>query len=500
MILDVVSANFLDGGGEMGARMRAYDWKSSSLGPPEEWPQSLRVTLRLMLNSGHPMFIWWGPQLIQFYNDAYAETMGPERHPSALGARGRDCWDEIWHIIGPQVEYVLAGKGSTWNEDRLVPVTRHGRREDVWWTYSYGPIDLDGGVGGVLVVCNDVTVQHLVKEELKDRTRHLEKLFEQAPSFMAVMRGPDHVFELTNGAYKRLVGDRDFIGRSVRDVIPELEGQGFFELLDEVYQTGETHVGRRVPLSAFVDADRPLKDMYVDFVYQPIMDANGKVSEIFVEGVDVTDHVRAEEHLRLMNEELKHRGKNMLSVVSAIASQTFRGAVASTAMEAFRGRINAFGKAHDALTAANWTVTSVYDIVQGALAPHKTGEDRFSISGPQTMFGPQQALSLALTVHELATNAVKYGALSNDEGHVAITWNENHDGETPTFHFLWQEKDGPAVVKPSKKGFGSRLIESVLANDLKGRVEVSYDPSGLRCRIDAPMKNLASGIFVSPVR
>lgn len=97
------------------------------------------------------MFIWWEPDLIQFYNDAYRETMGPERHPSALGARGRECWDEIWDIIGPQIEYVMAGKGATWHEDQLVPVIRHGHRENVWWSYSFGPIDLEDKIGGVLV-------------------------------------------------------------------------------------------------------------------------------------------------------------------------------------------------------------------------------------------------------------------------------------------------------------------------------------------------------------
>ena len=116
------------------------------------------------------MFIWWGPELIQFYNDAYRQTMGPERHPSALGQRGRECWAEIWDIIGPQIELVMAGQGATWHEDQLVPVTRHGRREDVWWTYGYSPIDDDAqphGVGGVLVVCNDVTQEHLAREALR---------------------------------------------------------------------------------------------------------------------------------------------------------------------------------------------------------------------------------------------------------------------------------------------------------------------------------------------
>ena len=198
--------DFLAGGGEMGALTRAYDWSSTSLGPPETWPQSLRVTMRIVLNTHHPMFIWWGPDLIQFYNDAYRETMGPERHPSALGAKGRECWAEIWDIIGPQINYVMAGKGSTWDEDRLIPVTRYGRREDVWWTYSYGPIDVGGKVGGVLVICNDVTAQHLATEGLQDQTIRLQGLFEQAPTFSAVLSGPEHRFELANAAYKRLVG------------------------------------------------------------------------------------------------------------------------------------------------------------------------------------------------------------------------------------------------------------------------------------------------------
>ena len=152
-----------------GALTRGLYWSKTSLGPPEAWPQSHRVTVRLVLTSRHPMSIWWGPELIQFDNDAYRETMGPERHPSALGARGRDCWDEIWDIIGPQIEYVMAGKGATWNEDQLVPVTRHGRREDVWWTYSFGPIDFEGKVGGVLVVCKDVTSEHMTPGSAQPR-------------------------------------------------------------------------------------------------------------------------------------------------------------------------------------------------------------------------------------------------------------------------------------------------------------------------------------------
>ena len=170
------SADFLAGGGEMGALMRAYDWSATPLGWPETWPQSLRTAVRLLLNTNHPMFIWWGPRLIQFYNDGYRQTMGPERHPSALGQGGRECWAEIWDIIGPQIEQVMCGRGATWHENQLVPVTRHGRLEQVYWTYGFSPIDKDDGVGGVLVVCRDVTRDYLSALALREREAELARV------------------------------------------------------------------------------------------------------------------------------------------------------------------------------------------------------------------------------------------------------------------------------------------------------------------------------------
>jgi PAS domain S-box-containing protein len=170
------SADFLAGGGEMGALMRAYDWSASPLGKPEAWPQSLRTAVRILLNTNHPMFIWWGEELIQFYNDAYRQTLGPERHPSALGQRGRECWAEVWDVIGPQVEQVMGGGGATWHENQLIPVTRHGRLEQVYWTYGYSPIDEDDGVGGVLALCRDVTKDYLGGAALREREAELARV------------------------------------------------------------------------------------------------------------------------------------------------------------------------------------------------------------------------------------------------------------------------------------------------------------------------------------
>src|SRR6478752_10601044 len=162
--------------GEMAALTWAFDWAATPLGPPSSWPVALRTAVGIVLNSNHPMFIWWGSDLIQFYNDAYRKTMGPERHPSALGQGGRECWAEIWDIIGPQIEQVMSGGGATWHEDQLVPVTRHGKLEQVYWTYGYSPIDEDDGIGGVLVVCRDVTEEHLAAAKLREREAELARV------------------------------------------------------------------------------------------------------------------------------------------------------------------------------------------------------------------------------------------------------------------------------------------------------------------------------------
>jgi PAS domain-containing protein len=276
----------------MGALTRIRDWRYSPIGEPNHWPQSLKTAVRLLLSSGHPMFIWWGPRLIQFYNDAYRPSIGPERHPSALGQEGRVCWDEIWHIIGPQIEQVMSGRGPTWHENALVPITRHGRREDVYWTYSYSPIDdpLAGtGVGGVLVVCTETTIAVESARRLALEKEHLAQMFEQTPSFIAMLRGPEHRFELANPAYLRLVGHRPIIGHTVAEALPESVSQGYVAILDKVYQSGNafTAAGRAVQMPE--TAGGPASERLLDFVYQPIKDSTGKVTGIFVEGIDMTD-------------------------------------------------------------------------------------------------------------------------------------------------------------------------------------------------------------------
>ncbi len=121
----------LQGGGAAGELMRSLDWKSSPLGAIDSWPIGLRSAVGIVLHSRFPMFLWWGPELIQFYNDAYTPSFGEGKHPRAMGQRGRDCWAEIWPLIWPQIDDVLARGKASWNEDQLVPILRNGRLEEV---------------------------------------------------------------------------------------------------------------------------------------------------------------------------------------------------------------------------------------------------------------------------------------------------------------------------------------------------------------------------------
>jgi PAS domain S-box-containing protein len=161
----------------MGAIMRRHDWSRTSVGEPRDWPQSLRTAVRLLLNTGHPMYIFWGEEGACFYNDAYRQSIGAERHPLSLGRPAREVWDEIWDIIGPQIAQVMAGHGATWHENQLVPITRNGVRDDVYWTYSFGPLDdaaAPSGVGGVLVVCTETTQQVEMARQLAESEERLQ--------------------------------------------------------------------------------------------------------------------------------------------------------------------------------------------------------------------------------------------------------------------------------------------------------------------------------------
>ncbi len=221
----------------------------------------------------------------------------------------------------------------------------------------------------------------------------------------------------------------------------------------------------------------------------PLRDADGEITEWFGAATDVTTRKRHEEHQRLLLNELNHRVKNTLATVQSMASQTLRNTNDTTlARRQIDGRLIALSKAHDVLTRENWEGASLRQVVLDAVAPYRGTEGtRFTIVGPDVKLSPKSALALAMALHELCTNAVKYGALSNEAGLVSITWTMSGANGSGELKFTWAESSGPIVTRPSRRGFGSRLIEQGLKQDLAGDVHIEYEPSGVRCSIRAPI-------------
>jgi PAS domain S-box-containing protein len=291
---------FLSGGGEMGALIRAHPWSATPLGPPERWSQALRIVVRLMLNTRQPTLIFWGAEAICFHNDAAGATLGAERHPAALGRPAREVWGEIWPLVGPQIEQVMAGNGGTFHENEALAVTKNDRPHEAYWTYSFSPIDDEDAnrVGGVLVLCSETTDQVIAARRLARENEQRYAFFDRLPAFVGILRGPDHVYEYVNASYEAFVGRDDLIGHTVRDRFPELEGQGFFEMLDGVFASGDPVILQAVPIR--FTGDTP--DQFMDFRYDPIFDAGGAIDGIFVSGHDLTERVQAETRRQVLAE------------------------------------------------------------------------------------------------------------------------------------------------------------------------------------------------------
>jgi signal transduction histidine kinase len=562
------AADFLNGGGEMGALIRAHDWSGTAIGLPATWPAPLRTALRILLTTNHPIFVFWGPELICFYNDAYRQSVGPEKHPSMLGARGRDMWVEIWDIIGPQIDFVMAGRGATWHEDALVPIVRHGGLEQVYWTYGYGPIDdasAPNNVGGVLVICTETTsrmrserrtaflltltdrlralsdARDIVRTAAEMLGRHLDAtrvgygevnvtgdtgsveidwcapgtaslagrhrlddfgpklmdelragrvtciedaltdpltegeryaptyrrigaraginvplvkngrfvallyvhqplprkwtaeettlaldtaertwdalerahaesqlrqnearwrgLFAQAPAFMATLTGPAHVFEYVNAGYMQLVGQRDILGKPIREALPELEGQGYYELLDEVFRTGKAFTGRSLPVD--LDAVGGGTDkLFLDFIYQPILDEAGAVNGILVQGYDVTVRVDVEQALRTSEDELRRLNSTLEQrVQDALAERelwahVFESASATVAALDTNFRLLAMNRAYAAqLTRVTGHVPNLGDSLLDLLAAFPHAQDSARVRWSRALRGEEYTIT-----------------------------------------------------------------------------------------------------------
>lgn len=305
---------FLDHGGEMGRRIRDRDWSQTPLGPIADWPGTLRTVLGVCLSSSHPTCVYWGPEMRLLYNDAWS-VIPAERHPECLGQPAAEVWQDLWDVVGPEFRQVLSSGKSVVAYDQPLTFVRDGVPVQTWFNYSLSPIrDESGEIVGIFNQGNETTRLVLAERENVREIGRLRELFHQAPSAVALLHGPDLVFEFANDAYATLVGRRDILGKSLVEALPEVVGTGFDSVLREVWDTGVAYRAdaARVPMFAAGGGVGEIRQL--DIVCQPIRGIDGQVTDIFIQANDVTDRARAEDALRRSEERLQLALSSSLSI------------------------------------------------------------------------------------------------------------------------------------------------------------------------------------------
>jgi PAS domain S-box-containing protein len=282
--------------GEAGGLIASRDWSKTSIGPIEAWPHSLKNALGLILPSPVAIVMLWGEDGVMLYNDAYSAFAGG-RHPQLLGSKVREGWPEVADFNDNVMRAGLAGQTLAYRDQELT-LNRHGQPEKAWMNLDYSPIIDERGqaVGVVAVVIETTERVHADRRAATERERLLQA-FEQAPGFIVAMRGSEHHVEFVNAAHRSVFSSDDWHGKSIREAFPDIEGQGFFEILDGVYATGERHVADAAPVS-FHQPDGAIDTRYLTFVYEAMRDPDGRIVGVLCEGSDITAVHVAQDALR----------------------------------------------------------------------------------------------------------------------------------------------------------------------------------------------------------
>ncbi|THD64281.1 HWE histidine kinase domain-containing protein [Phenylobacterium sp.] len=478
-------AAFPAGGGELGELIRRFDWSQTSLGPISGWPPALRTATNIVLQSPLPLVMLWGPDGVMIYNDAYSVFAG-QRHPRLLGSKVLEGWAEVADFNARVLEVGLAG-GTLSFKDQNLTLYRNDVAEQVWMDLNYGPVLGDDQTpAGVLAIVVETTGQvraEREREEAEARVRASEERFRAL-----VNATSDVVYRMSpNWREMRQLDGRGFLADTESPsiawideyLLPEDQPHILAAIDEAIRERRPFHLEHRVRSS----------DGSVGWTSSravPLFADDGAILEWFGAASDVTARKQAEEHLRLVVNELNHRVKNTLAMMQALGAQTFRNADdLEQAQDKFTGRITALARASDLLTGERGVGAALRDVIERAMEGYFARDaGRYDIEGPRVELSSKTALSLAIALHELATNALKYGAWSVAAGRVVIAWSR---AEGERLHLEWRETGGPPVAAPTARGFGSRLIERGLAAELSGEVRLVFDPAGLICRVDAPL-------------
>ena len=466
-----------------------------------------------------PMMIMATDLTIVGMNAAYLGTVGRERGELV----GRNLFEAFpssgsaLRTLKESLQRVMRTGKPDFLPVLLYPISTIGSVvEERFWSVSHLPVrDPDGTVTSILQNTQDVTHMHrerlasdrdegrLLGKNVLERAERIQALnlsllaesaqlrnmFMSAPSFMCVLRGDDYRFELANNAFAALVGDRELLGRPFRQAIPESAGQLYVELLDKVFRTGEAFVGKQMRVEFERTPGHPLDEVFINFVFQPIFDDEDRVMGIFIDGNDVTDHVRAERSQALLVRELHHRVRNTLATVQGVMNTTARTAETIEDYQwAFSGRISSLARTHSLLTEEIQQFVSFPHLLRQEVGIYADGvTDRVVLEGPDVELPSQLAVPLGMTIHELTTNAFKHGALSTPRGRVTVTWTVMPADDKRVLTCHWIEAEGPPVSPPSKHGFGSMILTRVLSQQIGAKVSANYAPAGFELKAEIPL-------------
>lgn len=398
-------------------------------------------------------------------------------------------WPDFWAGAGNQdarnaVEAARAGKSS-----RFLGAADTAKGNPRFWDVRVMPIaDAEGNATHILSISTDITATRAA--ELSARENQVQMKLALAASEMGVWQ-----CRLVAGEFTELSGDprammllgaqpgQDWTFADFAALLAPEDRTKLVRLAMLAMRSSEDGI---LNLECRILGIGDASDRWLQARAQILSSSVGK--RLIGTVQDITERKETELRQTILSGELQHRVKNILAMVSAIAMQTLRGEDIASRRQTFSSRLEALANANDILTTTTWRSASLRSVIGGSLGPHMAGEDRIIVRGVDIDLTARQALSVALAIHELATNAVKYGALSTSKGTVEISWSLS--GEE--FRLIWQEHGGPVVVEPSHKGFGSRLITRVLAADFKGTVNVDYHRAGLVCTLVSPASQVGA--------
>jgi len=287
-------------GGNIAEMIAGFDWATTKLGPMKSWPPSLRSAVSLVLNAAVPMLLLWGADGYVIYNEA-CSVFASERHPELIGRKVRDGWPEIASFSDHVLKTVLGGQTAAYHDQEFT-ILRNGNVEKVWMDLNFSPVlDESGQPAGVIGIIAETTWRVLTARSAAVAGQRLELMFAQGLSFMALLDGPEHRFEVVNESYRRLIGGRDVVGKTVAEALPDAVEQGYLEILDRVFRTGAPYSSSGARYEVQAVPGGPPQERFVNFIYQPLTNSYGTVTGIFVEGVDVTARTAAETRLVEIN-------------------------------------------------------------------------------------------------------------------------------------------------------------------------------------------------------